>query len=108
MKHTLKSRIKIRGLELEKTQVVEISEGFDFLGYHFPREFYDPARIKGTKKGIFLVKPSKAKIQEFKKLISKTVRENTKSLMYVLIQILNEKLWAGRNITVRLLLKSVL
>jgi RNA-directed DNA polymerase len=93
--------LKIRGLELEKTQVVEISEGFDFLGYHF-REFYDPARIKGTKKGIFLVKPSKAKIQEFKKLISKTVRENTKSPMYVLIQILNEKLrgWAEHYRTV--------
>ena len=43
---------KIRGLELEKTQVVEISEGFDFLDI-ISESFYDPARIKGTKKVYF-------------------------------------------------------
>jgi RNA-directed DNA polymerase len=49
--------LKTRGLEFEpeKTRVVEISEGFDFLGYHF-QEFYDPARIKGTKKGYIFSK----------------------------------------------------
>jgi RNA-directed DNA polymerase len=104
--------LEIRGLQLEteKTKVMEISEGFDFLGYHF-REYYDPTRIKGTKQGIFLVKPSKEKIQQFKREISRTVRKYRKPPLYVLLQILNEKLrgWAEhyRTVTSQAAFKSI-
>jgi len=38
-------------LNLEKTQIKEFSQGFDYLGFNF-REYPDFARVKGTKQGI--------------------------------------------------------
>jgi RNA-directed DNA polymerase len=59
--------LKPRGLRLNKskTSIAEISNGFDFLGFHF-REYPDKTRVKGTKKGILLVKPSNKNIKSSK------------------------------------------
>jgi len=66
--------LKPRGLELNegKTSIKTIEEGIDFLGYNI-REYPDETRVdkkgKPTKKGILIVKPSKTKIENFKKTI---------------------------------------
>jgi len=66
--------LKPRGLELNegKTVIKTIEEGTDFLGYNI-REYPDETRVgkkgKPTKKGILIVKPSKTKIENFKKTI---------------------------------------
>lgn len=63
-----------RGLEINegKTIIKTIEEGTDFLGYNI-REYPDPTRVgkkgKPTKKGILIIKPSKPKIEKFKKTI---------------------------------------
>jgi RNA-directed DNA polymerase len=49
-------------LNLDKTRITSIEDGFDFLGFNF-REYKDQARVIGYKKGIFLVKPAKKNIQ---------------------------------------------
>lgn len=51
-------------LDLDKTRIFSIEEGFDFLGLNF-REYPYIGRVKGTKKGIFLVKPSPTKMKTF-------------------------------------------
>jgi len=63
-----------RGLRLapRKTRITSIDEGFDFLGFTF-REYEDEGRAVGTKKGIFLVTPAKAKVQTFKKRLKRTL-----------------------------------
>lgn len=52
--------LKLRGLKLNlaKTAITDISEGFDYLGYHF-REYSNITRAKGTKKGTNLLKKQK-------------------------------------------------
>ena len=60
------------GLRLapEKTAVVHIDEGFDFLGYHIRRQ-----RKRGTQKWYVYTKPSKKAIQSIKdKVSAKTYR----------------------------------
>lgn len=92
----IKKFLKPRGLTLnkEKTCITNISDGFDFLGFNF-REYPDKSRIKGTKQGIGLIKPSASKIKDFKKKLTILVRNNKKPL-FSLIQLLNETLrgWA--------------
>lgn len=85
----------------EKTRVVSIEEGFDFLGYTF-REYPDPTRLKGYKKGIFLIKPSKTNVSLFKKKIKHMVKKNQDLPSYVLITKLNRALrgWAEHYRTV--------
>lgn len=78
-------------LNLEKTQIKDISEGFDYLSFNF-REYPDPTRIKGSKKGIFLVKPSSKNVKRFKRELSEVVRSHRKLPINVLIQVLNRKL----------------
>lgn len=90
--------LKVRGLQLseEKTYITDISKGFDALGFNF-REYPDKNRIKGTKQGIFLVKPAKKNIVAFKRSLSYLVKQHRKSApMFTLINKLNEKLrgWA--------------
>jgi RNA-directed DNA polymerase len=63
-----------RGLEINEGKMIikTIEEGTDFLGYNI-REYPDPTRVgkkgKPTKKGILIIKPSKPKIEKFKKTI---------------------------------------
>merc|ERR1712224_380986 len=49
-------------------------------------------RVKGTKRGIFLVKPSRKNVKRFKRELSKIVRKHRKLPINVLIQVLNRKL----------------
>lgn len=61
-----------RGLTLsqDKTKITSIEEGFDFLGFTF-REYEDAARAVGSKKGIFLVTPAKARVIRFKRRLKR-------------------------------------
>lgn len=78
-------------LNLKKTQIKDISKGFDYLSFNF-REYPDPTRIKGSKKGIFLVKPSSKNVKRFKRELSEVLRSYRKLPINVLIQVLNRKL----------------
>lgn len=93
----IKEFLDPRGLELNlnKTTIKSMTEGYDFLGLNF-REFKDPNRKKGTKEGVFLVHPSSKKINEFRRKLSKTVRLHRSSEISVLINALNQMLrgWA--------------
>lgn len=89
--------LNMRGLELNlnKTSIKTVQKGFNFLGFHF-REYEDPKRAKGTKKGIFLVTPSKQEIINYKKKLSKMVKASRSAPITILINNLNISLrgWA--------------
>jgi RNA-directed DNA polymerase len=69
-----------RGLELstEKTKLVHIDEGFDFLGFNVRR--YD---------GKLLIKPQKEKVLAFCKRIGETIKKMATVKQEVLIKKLN-------------------
>jgi len=75
-------------LNLEKSKIVEVSQGFDFLGFHF-REFKDSSRIKGKKQGIMLVLPAKDKVKQFRKEIKDIFMKNKTLPLYLIINKLN-------------------
>jgi RNA-directed DNA polymerase len=82
------------GLRLapEKTAVVHINEGFDFLGFHIRRQ-----RKRGTQKWYVYTKPSKKAIQSIKdKVSAKTYRSTRHQDLDKLIRSLNMSLagWA--------------
>lgn len=72
-KEKLKVWLAERGLELneEKTRIVSLDDGFDFLGFNIRRY-----RTKTSKKGekIF-IKPSKESVKTFRKKLSETFRK---------------------------------
>ena len=78
-------------LNLEKTKIRDFSQGFDYLIFNF-REYPDPARIKKTKRTIFLIKLSSKNVSRFKRELSKVVKEHRKLPINVPIQVLNRKL----------------
>lgn len=78
-------------LNLDKTQIRDVSQGFDYLSFNF-REYPNLKRAKGTKQGIFLVKPSFKNVQRFKRELSKVVKRHRKLPVKLLIQDLNRKL----------------
>jgi RNA-directed DNA polymerase len=83
------------GLQLapEKTRVVHIDEGFDFLGFHIRR-----MRKRGTQKCYVYTKPSKKAIQAIKdKVKAKTYRSTRHMDLDKLILSLNRSLrgWAN-------------
>jgi RNA-directed DNA polymerase len=83
------------GLRLapEKTRVVHIDEGFDFLGYHIRRQ-----RKRGTQKHYVYTKPSRKAIQAVKdKVKAKTYRSTRHMAPDELITSLNRLLagWAN-------------
>ena len=63
------------GLRLspEKTAVVHIDEGFDFLGFHIRRQ-----RKRGTQKRYVYTKPSKKAIQSIKDKVSEKTYRSTR------------------------------
>src|SRR5512140_2322698 len=82
------------GLRLapEKTAVVHIDEGFDFLGFHIRRQ-----RKRGTQKWYVYTKPSKKAIQSIKDKVSeKTYRSTRHQDLDELLRSLNRSLagWA--------------
>jgi RNA-directed DNA polymerase len=72
--------LRVRGLSLseEKTRIVTIREGFDFLGQNV-RKY----------KGKLFIKPSKANIKSVKQKIGNIIRKNKTSSQDVLIKQLN-------------------
>ena len=80
--------MKERGLTLspEKTKVVDISDGFDFLGWNF--------RKYGDK---LLIKPAKKNVKAFLTGIREVIRNNKTATQENLIRLLNPKIrgWAG-------------
>src|SRR5450755_3245506 len=79
-------------LSLEKTRVVHVDEGFDFLGINIRRQ-----RKRGTSKHYVYTKPSKKAIQAIKdKVSSKTYRSTRNQDLAKLITGLNQTLvgWA--------------
>jgi len=72
--------LRCRGLSLseEKTRIVNINEGFDFLGQHV-RKY----------KGKLLIKPSKKNIKSFKEKVSAIISKNKTTSQAVLIKQLN-------------------
>lgn len=79
--------LKERGLALspEKTKLVNISEGFDFLGWNFRK--YD---------GKLLIKPAKKNVKNFLAEIRKVIESNKTTTQENLIRLLNPKIrgWA--------------
>lgn len=66
----------------EKTSYMSVSDGFDYLGFNF-REYgiskYSP-KSKGSKRGIFLIKPAKKKVMGFcakLRTVVKNMKHNT-------------------------------
>jgi RNA-directed DNA polymerase len=83
------------GLRLspEKTRVVHIDEGFDFLGFHIQRR-----RKRGTQKQYVYTTPSKKAIQAIKdKVSAKTYRSTLHMSLAEVITSLNQMLrgWAN-------------
>ncbi len=83
------------GLRLspEKTRVVHIDEGFDFLGFHIRRQ-----RKRGTQKYVVYTTPSKKAVQAIKdKVTAKTNRSTTHMSAAELLVSLNRTLsgWAN-------------
>lgn len=93
----IKGFLAERGLVLhpEKTGLCGIEEGFDFLGFHF-REYPDERRAKGTKRGIFLVTPSRAKVNSFCRKLRSLIKNHNEKSFYLLVRKLNSMLrgWA--------------
>ena len=81
VKPLLESFLKERGLELsqEKTQIVHIDEGFDFLGFNI-RKY----------KGKLLIKPAKKKILGVLEKIRSTIKANKQTPAGKLIALLNQ------------------
>ena len=79
--------VKSRGLTLkeEKTNVLHIEDGFDYLKYHFVRE-----------NGVIVSYPSRASVKRIKADIYDTVLQNVKN-QRKLIEALNAKLKAWSN-----------
>jgi RNA-directed DNA polymerase len=85
--------LKSRGVEInhEKTKITEISEGFDFLGFNL-KEYPNPARMGGTKKGIFLLHPSAKNLGKLKMKIREIIKGAGSGPMYAAIVKLNRLL----------------
>ena len=75
-------------LNLAKTQILTLEEGFNFLGFHF-REYPDQARIKGTKRGILLVKPASENVKRLKRKIKEILSKAKSRPLYVIVNDLN-------------------
>ena len=80
--------LKERGLSLsdEKTKIVHIEEGFDFLGWNVRK--YD---------GKLLIKPAKKNVQTFLRKIRKIIRDNKTAKQEAVIRLLNPVIrgWAN-------------
>jgi RNA-directed DNA polymerase len=88
VKPLVESFLAERGLTLspEKTRIVHIDEGFDFLGWNVRK--YD---------GKLMIKPSRKNVKAFLDDIRETVKENKQATQASLIGLLNPKItgWAN-------------
>lgn len=92
-----------RGLELnmDKTQIVSIEEGFDFVGFNF-REYPEEFRKGAFQKSAFLIKPKKASILALRRKLRKIINDHKQKPVHMLIVKLNQVLrgWAEHYRTV--------
>ncbi len=81
---TVKQFLQQRGLRLseEKTRIVHIEEGFDFLGWKI-RKYEE----NGNKK--FLIKPSRKSVKQVLQKIKETLRKYRQAKQWNVIQLLN-------------------
>lgn len=86
----VKNFLAERGLQLslDKSRITNISQGFDFLGFHIR---------KYGKKLKFLTKPTKASVKSFLADIKATIRVNFGSKTEDLIRLLNPKIIGWSN-----------
>ncbi len=79
--------MKVRGLTLseEKTRIVHLSEGFDFLGFNI-RQYRVPHTRTGWK---LLIKPSKQSVQKIRNKLRQVWLEQLGTPLDVLIKKLN-------------------
>jgi len=86
-----------RGLELNssKSHIIRIDDGFNYLGYHF-KEYPDATRVKGTKKGIFVVEPTDENVSRVLKSCRDIIKNHQNASSGFLIMKLNPILrsWA--------------
>lgn len=80
---TLNGLEKYLGKEFLTTRYAD-----DFIGLNF-REYPDIGRVKGTKKGIFLVKPSPTKVKTFIRELVVIIKEHKNRSSYDLVFKLN-------------------
>ena len=85
---TIKSFLAKMGLNLNemKTRVVNVSEGFDFLGFHFHRFF----RKNGARKS-FLYQPRRSRLDLFLRGLKVWLRKNLHASIQEVIASLNRK-----------------
>lgn len=74
MYEVLKPYLKERGLELakDKTSVVHVTEGFDFLGFNVRR--YEYTKNTGTQKSKLFIKPSKESLNKTREKLSEKMK----------------------------------
>jgi RNA-directed DNA polymerase len=91
----IKNFLSARNLELNlnKTKITKIEDGFDFLGFNI-RKFKDPARKQGE---LLVIKPSQKSIKNIKAKIKYIFDKYKKVSSYILISKLNPLLrgWAN-------------
>jgi RNA-directed DNA polymerase len=91
----LKEWLKKRGLQLseEKTRIVHITEGFDFLGFNI-RQY--PSKVKRLK-SILLIRPSKESVQKIRNKIKAIWLANKTTPVKMLVSMLNPVIrgWAN-------------
>ena len=96
-KEEVASFLKTRGLSLSeaKTRIIQLSEGFDFLGFNI-RHYSDPSRKTKLK---LLIKPSQENIQKAKKRIKEIFKSNLGKPLDLLIKEVNYLIrgWANYN-----------
>jgi RNA-directed DNA polymerase len=89
VKPLIENFLKLRGLELspEKTRIVHITEGFDFLGQH----------IRKYNQGNLLTRPSQKSVASLLKRIREVIRNNPDATPGIVIWMLNPILrgWAN-------------
>lgn len=83
-KEIIKQFLKLRGLELHKTKtkIINIKEGFDFLGFNIVRKPHNP-KLNNTKtesesqKTVLLIQPSEKSVNKVKEKIVKIITKSS-------------------------------
>lgn len=89
----IKEFLSKRGLSIrpDKTRMVDVHQGFEFLGFRFCKRKYDPKKVWVKKKHvgdhIIVVHPSHKKVKELNAKVKKILRQN--QLASILINLLN-------------------
>jgi len=80
IKEVMSKFLNHRGLEFneKKTRIVNIKEGFDFLGFRIERRPYNPRLNKNTSQdSVLIVEPAKKGIIKMKETISRIITKDS-------------------------------